>query len=74
MVGWVETRHENVLTCTAMIHDYSLTIIGKESVWLWFLDRGGHTIASGVGNRLVSTKATVEAATEWLDVGPGRRC
>ena len=45
---------------------YSLTIVGEEGLWLWFVDLNGHNAVEGATHNLHAAMAAAENAARRL--------
>ena len=66
---WLDVRQGDVLTRMAMVEGYSLTVVGGDDQWLWFVDLNGGHVTEGMAHDLDTATATAEDKARQLAGG-----
>ena len=66
---WLDVLDGSVLTRIAMVEGYSLTVIGGDGLWVWFVDLDGHGGSEGIAYDLATAMAAAEDLARQLALG-----
>lgn len=68
---WIEVRYEGGLTRVAMFKGYSITVVGSQDVWSWFIDLDGCSVADGMEDNQAAAVIAAEDEVLRLTGDPG---
>jgi len=66
---WLDVWHEDILTRIAMVEGYSLTVIGSDALWAWFVDLNDYKATEGMAHDLDAATAAAENTAHRLARG-----
>ena len=66
---WLDVLEEDVLSRFAIVEGYSLTIVGGEGWWPWFVDLNGHRGTEGLAHDIETAVVIAEDTAHRLARG-----
>ena len=68
---WVEVQYQGGLTRVAMVKGYSITIVGSQDLWSWFIDLDGCSVTEGVERDPAAAMTAAEDEAHRLAMASG---